>query len=358
MSTMRAVLIKDDEGPIENLYIGETEKPVPKEDQVLVKVVAFGLNRMDLLQREGKYPPPPGTSTILGGEFSGRVEYLGPRVTKWSTGDEGAYAEYIAAHQDLLIRKPSHLSWEEAAGIPVNFITAQQAVLLYGELKKGDNVLVHAGASGVGIAAIQMARSFGAKSVTATASTKEKLDFLLSIPSGATDVANYKTEDFSKTVKNATGGKGVDVVVDFVGRTHWEKNIESLSVDGRMIILAMLSGSVVPTVDLGPILRKHLKIQGSTLRSRSLEYQSNLINSAPFQEVVSNITGREGEGPVRIYIHKVYPWTEIQKAHKEMSENKNITCTLGTCDPRDISIEFTGCYCSYSVLPDSGPLLQ
>ncbi|KAI6129708.1 quinone oxidoreductase putative [Pisolithus croceorrhizus] len=331
MSTMRAVLIKGDEGPIENLYIGEAEKPVPKEDQVLVKVVAFGLNRMDLLQREGKYPPPPGASTILGVEFSGRVDYLGPGVTKWSTGDEvlglsggGAYAEYIVAHQDLLIRKPPHLSWEEAAGIPENFITAHQAVILYGELKKDDNVLVHAGASGVGIAAIQMARSLGARSVTATASTKEKLDFLLSIPNGATEVANYKTEDFSKTVKNATGGKGVDVVVDFVGRTHWEKNIESLAIDGRMIILAMLSGSVVPAVDLGPILRKHLKIQGSTLRSRSLEYQSNLINSAPFQEVVSKITGRNGDGPVRIYIHKVYPWTEIQKAHKEMSENKNM----------------------------------
>ncbi|KAI6166639.1 quinone oxidoreductase putative [Pisolithus thermaeus] len=330
MSTMRAVLIKDDEGPIENLYIGETEKPVPEEGQVLVKVVAFGLNGMDLLQREGKYPLPPGTSTILGVEFSGRVDYLGPGVTKWSTGDEvfglsggGAYAEYVAIHQDLLIRKPPHMSWEEAAGIPENFITAQQA-MIYGELKRGDNVLVHAGASGVGIAAIQVARGLGARSVTATASTKEKLDFLLSIPNGATEVANYKTEDFSKTVKNATSGKGADVVVDFVGRTHWEKNIESLAVDGRMVILAMLSGSVVPAVDLGPILRKHLKIQGSTLRSRSLEYQSNLINSASFQEVVSKITGRDGDGPVRIYIHKVFPWTEIQKAHKEMSESKNI----------------------------------
>ncbi|KAI6129711.1 quinone oxidoreductase putative [Pisolithus croceorrhizus] len=323
MSTMRAVLIKDDEGPIENLYIGETEKPVPEEGQVLVKVVAFGLNGMDLLQREGKYPLPPGTSTILGVEFSGRVDYLGPGVTKWSTGDEvfglsggGAYAEYVAIHQDLLIRKPPHMSWEEAAGIPENFITAQQA-MIYGELKRGDNVLVHAGASGV-------ARGLGARSVTATASTKEKLDFLLSIPNGATEVANYKTEDFSKTVKNATSGKGADVVVDFVGRTHWEKNIESLAVDGRMVILAMLSGSVVPAVDLGPILRKHLKIQGSTLRSRSLEYQSNLINSASFQEVVSKITGRDGDGPVRIYIHKVFPWTEIQKAHKEMSASKNI----------------------------------
>ncbi|KAI6042655.1 quinone oxidoreductase putative [Pisolithus marmoratus] len=302
MSTMRAVLIKDGKGPIENLYIGEVEKPVPKESQVLVKVAAFGLNRMDLSQREGRYPPPPGASIILGVEFSGCVESVGPGVTKWSPGDEvfglsggGAYAEYIASHQDLLIRKSPHLSWEEAASIPENFITAHQAVILYGELKRNDNVLVHAGASGVGVAAIQLARCFGARSVTATASNKEKLDWLLSIPNGATSVANYKTEDFSKTIKNATDGNGADVVVDFVGRTHWEKNIDSLAVDGRMIILATMSGSVVPAVDLGPILYKRLRIQGSTLRSRSVEYQSNLINRC-----------------------------EIQMAHKEMSENKNM----------------------------------
>lgn len=298
---------------------------------MLVKIVAFGLNRMDSLQREGNYPLPPGASTILGVEFSGRVDYVEPGVTKWSVGDEvfglssgGAYAEYIAADQDLLIRKPPHLSWEDAAGIPENFVTAHQAVILYGELKRNDNVLVHAGASGVGIAAIQMARSFGARSVTATASNKEKLDWLLSIPSGATEVANYRTEDFSTTVKNATDGRGVDVIVDFVGRTHWEKNIDSLALDGRMTILATLSGGVVPEVDLGPILYKRLKIQGSTLRSRSLEYQSNLINSAAFQDVVSKITGSEGDGPMRVYIHKVFPWTEIQAAHKEMSDNKNI----------------------------------
>ncbi|KAI6030830.1 quinone oxidoreductase putative [Pisolithus orientalis] len=367
MSTMmRAILIKEGKGPIENLYIGEVEKPVLKEGQVLVKIVAFGLNRMDSLQREGNYPLPPGASTILGVEFSGRVDYVEPGVTKWSVGDEvfglssgGAYAEYIAADQDLLIRKPPHLSWEDAAGIPENFVTAHQAVTLYGELKRNDNVLVHAGASGVGIAAIQMARSFGARSVTATASNKEKLDWLLSIPSGATEVANYRTEDFSTTVKNATDGRGVDVIVDFVGRTHWEKNIDSLALDGRMTILATLSGEialdhvatdpnvsrkggVVPKVDLGPILYKRLKIQGSTLRSRSLEYQSNLINrcarnfvefpkvevkrpcSAAFQDVVSKITGSEGDGPMRVYIHKVFPWTEIQAAHKEMSDNKNL----------------------------------
>ncbi|KAF9241081.1 quinone oxidoreductase putative [Melanogaster broomeanus] len=332
---MRAVLIKDGKGPIENLYLGTAEKPVLGEGQVLVKIAAFGLNRLDLLQREGLYPPPPGTSDILGVEFAGTVDELGPGATRWSVGDEvfglaggGAYAEYIASDQGLLIKKPVHLSWVEAASIPENYVTAYQALVKYGEVKKDDHVLVHAGASGVGIAAIQIARATGATSVTATASTREKLDWLLSIPSGATHAVNYRTENFAAEVKKTTNGKGVNVVIDFVGRTHWEKNIDSLGIDGRMTILALLSGNEVPSFNLSPILYKRLKIQGSTLRSRSLEYQtelisSNLDSSAGFQAVVNKITGAEGNGAIRTYIHKVYPWTEIQEAHREMAEDKN-----------------------------------
>ncbi|KIJ17867.1 hypothetical protein PAXINDRAFT_167810 [Paxillus involutus ATCC 200175] len=328
MPTMQAVLIKDGKGPVDNLYIGDTEKPVPKEGEVLVKIVAFGLNRLDLNQREGQYPPPPGASDILGVEFSGTVHELGPGVTRWSLGDEvfglaggGAYAEYIACNQGLLIKKPAHLSWVEAASIPENYITAYQALVKYGEVKEGDNVLVHAGASGVGIAAIQIARVFGASSVTATASTKDKLDWLLEIPNGATHAVNYKTEDFAAQVKKTTNGKGVDVVIDFVGRSHWEKNIDSLAIDGRMTILSLLSGNEVPSVNLSPILFKRLKIQGSTLRSRSLQYQTELIGS--FQAIVDKITGATGRGPIQTYIHAVYPWAQIQQAHHEMAENKN-----------------------------------
>ncbi|KAF9221531.1 quinone oxidoreductase putative [Gyrodon lividus] len=330
MPMMRAVLIKDGNGPIDNLYIGDTEKPIPKEGEVLIKIVAFGLNRMDLSQREGKYPPPPGASNILGVEFSGTVHELGSGVTRWSLGDEvfglaggGAYAEYVVSNQGLLIKKPAHLSWVEAASIPENYITAYQALVKYGEVKKGDNVLVHAGASGVGVAAIQIARVFGASSVTATASTKDKLDWLLSIPNGATHAVNYRTEDFAAQVKKTTNGRGADVVIDFVGRSHWEKNIESLAIDGRMTILALLSGNEVHSVNLSPILYKRLKIQGSTLRSRSLEYQTELVGSANFQVIVDKITGAAGSGVIRTYIHTVYPWTEIQEAHREMAENKN-----------------------------------
>ncbi|KAF8158489.1 hypothetical protein B0H34DRAFT_461532 [Crassisporium funariophilum] len=326
---MRAVLIKDEKGPVENLYIGEAPAPSVRAGEVLVKIKAFGLNRMDIAQREGMYPPPPGSSSILGVEFSGIITELGPEVSNWKVGSEvlglaggGAYAEYISVTQTHIIAKPPHLTWIEAASIPENFLTAFQALVLVGQVKQDDNVLVHAGASGVGVSAIQLARVYGARAVISTTSTKEKNDWLLSLPNGATHVANYKTEDFSAVVKSATNNKGANVVIDFVGRTHFNKNIDAMALDGRMTILSLLSGAVVDNVNLGPILYKRLHIEGSTLRSRSLEYQADLI--ARFRrEVFSKITGENGNGPVRTYIHKVYPWNEIQSAHQEMAANKN-----------------------------------
>ncbi|RDX46586.1 quinone oxidoreductase [Lentinus brumalis] len=326
---MRAILVKDGKGPVDNLYLGEAETPSPGPGQVLVKVKVFGLNRMDILQREGKYPMPPGAPTILGVEFSGHVVQAGEGATEWREGDEvfglamgGAYAEYILAPHRNLIKKPAHLSWVEAASLPEVFLTAFQALVVLAEVKEGDDVLVHAGASGVGIAAIQLARFYGANTVTATASTREKLDMLLGLPSGATHVVNYKTQNFADEVKKATGGKGVDVIIDFVGQSHWEKNIDSLAYDGRMTLLALLSGAVVPNFNIAPILFKRLRIQGSTLRARSEDYQADLI--ARFKkEALDHITGSSGNGRIRTYIHKVYPWTEIQEAHREMEADKN-----------------------------------
>ncbi|KAH9935132.1 quinone oxidoreductase [Epithele typhae] len=326
---MRAILVKDGKGPVESLYLGEAEQPRPGPGKVLVKVKVFGLNRMDILQREGKYPMPPGAPTILGVEFSGTVVEIGEGVVEWREGDEvlglamgGAYAEYIIAPHRNLLRKPVHLSWVEAASIPEVFLTAFQALVVLAEVKKGDDVLVHAGASGVGLAAIQLARLNGATTVTATASTQEKLDMLLSIPAGATHAVNYKTSNFAAAVKETTGGKGADVVIDFVGASHWQKNIDSLAFDGRMTILALLGGSLVPEFDLRMILYKRLRIQGSTLRARSEDYQGDLI--ARFaHDAFPHITGAEGSGMIKTYIHKVYPWTEIQEAHSEMEANKN-----------------------------------
>ncbi|KAF9005474.1 hypothetical protein BDQ17DRAFT_1353165 [Cyathus striatus] len=317
---MRAVLIKDEKGPAESLYIGEAPKPDPKSTEVLVKVKAFGLNRMDISQREGKYPPPPGSSTILGVEFSGVVSEVGSEVTDWKIGDEvlglaggGAYAEYITVASTHVIRKPDYLTWIEAASIPEVFLTAFQALVVIGGIKPNDNVLVHAGASGVGVAAIQLARIYKAKTVTATTSTKDKIDWLLGLPNGATHAANYKTEDFAAV--------GANVVIDSVGQSHWNQNIDALAVDGRMTMLAMMSGSVVKEANLAPILYKRLHIEGSTLRSRSQEYQVDLISRFA-REALNKITGQNGDGPVKTYIHKVYPWTQIQEAHKEMEANK------------------------------------
>ncbi|KZV87989.1 quinone oxidoreductase putative [Exidia glandulosa HHB12029] len=324
---MRAILVKDGAGPVENLHIGEAPHPTLKNGEVLVKVKAFGLNRMDIAQRQGYYPPPAGASLILGVEFSGTVAKLGEGSTQWKEGDEvfglvagGAYAEYVAAIATHLIRKPENLSWVEAASIPEAFLTAYQALVLIGGLKKDESVLVHAGASGVGVAANQIARFLGAYTIVSTASTEEKLTWLRTL--GVTHTANYKTTDFSETVKGATSGRGVDVLIDFVGATHWEKNINSLGLDGRMVILSFLGGPVVPNVNLLPILLKRLSIYGSGLRTRSVEYQTDLI--AKFAHaIVPHLTGEKGDGAVKTYIYKVYPWTQIQDATREMEAGKN-----------------------------------
>ncbi|KAG9315684.1 hypothetical protein JVU11DRAFT_3331 [Chiua virens] len=301
MATMRAVLIKGGQGPIENLYIGDTDQPLPKEGEVLVKVhpscvPSYMTNA--ILSARAKYSVPPGASPILGVEFSGVVHELGPGVTKWSLGDEVygliggvRITESLRAatkwsydvstrvhtpstshvikgywsrnpHTCLGLRQQvfPKISLQVRTAIPcsvardigrahrvacwpcLHSVSAYQALVIYGELKKGDDVLIHAGASGVGTAAIQIARVFGANTVTATASTRDKLNWLVSIPNGATHAVNYTCDDFSKEVKKTTNGKGVDVVIDFVGRTHWEKNIDSLATDGRMTLLSFLSG--------------------------------------------------------------------------------------------------------------------
>ncbi|KAJ4482541.1 hypothetical protein J3R30DRAFT_3460424 [Lentinula aciculospora] len=335
---MLAILVKDGKGPIENLHLGETPEPELEHGQVMVKVEAFGLNRMDILQRKGNYPVPPGASKILGVEFSGTVSAVGEGVNKFKVNDDvfgiaggGAYAEYIAVFETHLLLKPSHLSWTDAASIPEVFLTAYQALLVCGEMKEGENVLIHAAASGVGIAAIQLARVKGAKAVISTASTKEKLDWLASIPNGATNGVNYKTQNFAEEVKKITGNKGVDVVIDFVGQSHWNRNIESMAMDGRMTMLALLSGATVSQFDLSALLYKRLRIQGSTLRSRTVGYQADLIRRFT-DDFLGLITGQDGQGPIKTYIHKVYSWKNIQDAHRDMEGNQTIGKLVAVVD--------------------------
>jgi len=297
-----------------------------------LKVKMFGLNRMDISQREGGYPVPPGASSILGVEFSGTVAELGPDVGSWKEGDEvfgltygGAYAEYVLVDAGRLLPKPQELSWEEAAAIPEAWLTAYQNLFLSGELKKGESVLIHAGASGVGIAAIQLAKLSGAEHVITTAGSEEKLNFLKSMPCGPTDTINYKTGDFAQTVKEATDGKGVNLIIDFIGKDYWNKNIESLALDGRMVHLAVMSGDQVPDFSLRPILYKRLTIRGSTLRARSLQYQNDLIAgfNKDFVKHIVPSNRDPKEGGLRSFVHDVFKWNDIQAAHREMEANKN-----------------------------------
>ncbi|WVR06819.1 hypothetical protein IAU60_003855 [Kwoniella sp. DSM 27419] len=323
---MKAILIKDGTGPADNLYMGEEQTPEPGKGEVLVK--AFGINRMDLLQREGKYPlPPQASKTILGVEFSGVVTKIGQEASKWKEGDEvfglaygGSYAEYIVSPEIMLLEKPKQFSWIEAAGIPEVWMTATQALMLEAPLKKGQNVLIHAGASGVGIAAIQIAlHVIGANKVFTTCGTDEKVEFLNKL-GGAPDrlhVFNYKTQDFAEELKKHADG--VDLIIDFIGKQYFNQNLSSLNLDGTMLYLAFMSGAGFPEkASLAPILGKRLTIKGSTLRSRKPEYQQELLETFK-DKVLPGIL----DGKLQVKIHQVYPWKDVIHAHKDMEANKN-----------------------------------
>jgi putative PIG3 family NAD(P)H quinone oxidoreductase len=299
---------------------------------VLVKVKAFGLNRMDIMQREGKYPlPAQASKTIMGVEFSGEVVKMNEQGLKsyngeeWKDGDHvfglaygGAYAEYIAISSQMIIRKPESLSWIEAAGIPENWMTAFQALFLEGGFKKGENVLVHAGASGVGVAANQLAVAFGANKVFTTAGTADKVAFLDKLSGGKVHPINYREQNFEEEVRKIDE-KGVDVIVDFVGPNYWNKNIALLRQDGRLIILAFLSGATLPDkASFAPLLFKRLTVRGTTLRSRAPEYQGELLGRFE-KEALPMIV----KGDMKVSVHDVYGWDRVAEAHREMEANKN-----------------------------------
>ncbi|KZT59408.1 quinone oxidoreductase putative [Calocera cornea HHB12733] len=330
-SKMRAILIKGGVGTADDLYIGEYDKPVPTKGEVLVKIKAVGVNRMDLIQRVGDYPlPPQANKDILGVEFSGIVEGLGEGVSAFKNGDEvfglaygGAYAEYITVQSSMLMHKPASLTFVQAAGVPESWFTAFQALVLVGGLTAGKSVLIHAGSSGVGIAANQIARFLGAKYVFTTAGDDKNLEFLLSMNEGATHGINYKKQDFAEVIEKVTKGEGVDVIVDFVGKNYFARNIKILKLDGRLVQLAMLSGGTVSEVDLQPILYRRLRIEGTTLRSRSLEYQSNLASRFE-KELLPYLKGEEHkDARLHAYIYSTYPWTKAADAQKEMEANRN-----------------------------------
>lgn len=318
---MKAVLIKAFGAP-ENLYIGEWETPQPKPHEILVQVKATALNRADTMQRKGQYPPPPGESPILGLEIAGVVTALGNEVTQWKIGDKvcgliggGGYAEYavIPANQALPI--PPNLSFEEAAGIPEVFLTAFQAINWIGKLKKDETILIHAGASGVGTAAIQIAKAIGAK-VLVTAS-KGKHETCLNL--GAAQAIDYKTENFQEKILAYTDGKGVDMIIDFIAAPYFQQNLNSMNFDGRIVILALMGGFKLADLNMLPILFKRIQIYGSTLRARTLDYKARLT-----KDLSDFAWDRFETREFKPVIDSVYDWKEVVAAHEYMEANKNI----------------------------------
>jgi len=309
-------------GKNSTLEIGSHPKPVPKEHEVLVKIHATALNRADLIQRLGKYPAPEGASPIMGLEMSGVVEETGKEVTRWKPGDKvfgllpgGGYAEYAVIHERMAMKIPENLSFEQAAAIPETFLTAYQALVWLGDIQPNETVLIHAGGSGVGTAAIQIAREFNADIIT-TAGAKRKLETCRNL--GAKLAHNYHEGPFAPVVKEHFGENAVNLIIDFIGKPYWDQNIDCLSQDGRLIYLALLGGNKVKNVDLGPILFKRLTVKGSTLRSRDQIYKIKLTEA--FADFALDHFELDKLKPV---IDSIYDWNDVERAHQYMSDNRN-----------------------------------
>jgi tumor protein p53-inducible protein 3 len=318
---MKAVIVNKP-GGAEQLKLGERTTPIPKENEILVKVYAAALNRADILQREGKYPPPAGASEILGLEIAGQVYSAGTRVKKWKPGDKvfglipgGGYAEFAVINEQMANKIPANLSYEEAASIPEVFLTAYQALVWLAHLKKGEKILIHAGASGVGSAAIQIAGITGAEIFITASAAKHEICRKL----GAQHTIDYKTEDFAVRIKELTENKGVDVIIDFIAGPYFSKNLDSLSRDGRLILLATLGGGKAGDADIRQILTKRLTVIGSTLRSRTIDYQIKLN-----EDLINFAYDKFQNGLLKPVIDRIFDWKDTAEAHRVMEENKNM----------------------------------
>ena len=301
---MRAVVVKEDT-PSRPIVWTEVPTPEPGSGEVLVRVHACALNRADLHQRAGNYPPPPGASEILGLEMAGTIAELGSGVTNWQLGERvcallsgGGYAEYVVVPEQLLMPIPKRLAFEEAAGVPEVFLTAYTNLFREGAAKRSETVLIHAGASGVGTAAIQLATRYGC-TVYATAGTQEKVATCEQL--GASRCINYREEDFARVLRAIKGFEGVDLVFDMVGKNYLEQNLDLLRWRGRIVFVSLLSGSQVE-IDLRTLMVKRLSLVGTTLRQRSLEEKTSLCEG--FQK---DFGADLESGKIRPIIDKVFP---------------------------------------------------
>jgi putative PIG3 family NAD(P)H quinone oxidoreductase len=318
---MKVIEIVSPGGP-DVLQVRERPAPEPGAGDVLIRVAAAGVNRPDVLQRQGKYPPPPGASDVPGLEVAGRVESIGPGAARWQVGDEvcalvagGGYAELCVAPGPQCLPIPAGLTVVEAAALPETFFTVWTNVFERGALESGESVLVHGGSSGIGTTAIQLARAFGAR-VFATAGSAAKCAACERL--GAERAINYRDEEFVSAVREATNGRGVDVILDMVGGDYTARNLDLLATDGRLVQIGLLGGAKA-TIGLAPILQRRLTLTGSTLRPRSVEEKGAIART-----LEARVWPLLAAGTVRPVIDSTFPLDRAADAHRRMESGEHI----------------------------------
>jgi NADPH2:quinone reductase len=297
--------------------------PTPGPGEILIKVMAAGVNRPDVAQRSGSYPPPPGASDLPGLEVAGEVAAVGPGVTRHKRGDKvmslvagGGYAQYCIAQDAQAMTVPPSLSMIEAAAIPETLMTVWHNVFERGALKAGETLLIHGGSSGIGTMAIQLAKAFGAK-VIVTVGSKDKADACLKL--GANRAVNYKTEDFVTETKNATDGAGANVILDMVGGDYIERNYDAAAVEGRVVQIAFLAGTPKASANFAKLMVKRLHHTGSTLRPRS-----NVDKAAMVAAIEAKVIPLLREGRIKPLIDSTFPLEKAAEAHRRMDTSEHI----------------------------------
>ncbi|HML07571.1 MAG TPA: NAD(P)H-quinone oxidoreductase [Xanthobacteraceae bacterium] len=320
-TSMTVIAIRSPGGP-DVLTAEQRPVPSPGAGEILIKVAAAGVNRPDVMQRMGLYPPPPGATDIPGLEIAGEVVARGTGVTRWKETDKvmalvvgGGYAEFCLAHESHALPVPAGLSLVEAAAVPETFFTVWYNVFERGRLAQGETLLIHGGSSGIGTTAIQLAQAFGARVLT-TAGTPEKCTACRKL--GAEIAINYRTEDFVAATKQATGGRGADVVLDIVGGDYIDRNYEAAAVEGRILQIAFQSSSRA-SVDFRRLMLKRLTHTGSTLRARSVADKGTIARA-----VEAKVLPLIAAGQVRPVIDSTFPLREAASAHTRMESSKHI----------------------------------
>lgn len=302
------------------MQLTDRPKPVIANDEVLIKVMAAGINRPDVFQRKGNYPPPAGApADIPGLDVAGTVIEVGKAVTRWKPGDRvcalvasGGYAEYCKAPDGQCLPVPASLSFPEAASLPETFFTVWSNVFDRGSLQPGESLLVHGGSSGIGVAAIQMAKALGS-TVYTTAGSDDKCSFCEQL--GANKAINYKTADFKEGIKALTNGAGVNVILDMIGGDYMPGNIDSLAIEGRLVMINAMDGREVQ-LDLGKVMAKRLIITGSMLRSRNTAFKAAIA-----QNLEQKIWPLLSSGKIRPIVYKTFDAGEAAEAHKLMESS-------------------------------------